>query len=94
MRRVCRSAVSREITAASDMHCLPAQGKIKSECCARAGLALHANLAGVLLDDAVGDGEAQAGAAALAFLRRGLGGEERIVDALNVLRRDAAIRCR
>jgi hypothetical protein len=42
------------------------------------------DLAGVLLNDAVADGEAEAGAAALAGLGRGLGGEEGIVDALEM----------
>ena len=44
----------------------------------------------MLLDDAVSDGQAQARAALLALLRSGLGGEERIVDALNVFLRDSA----
>ena len=59
------------------------------EGCAGADGALDVNLAGVLLNDAVGDGEAEAGAALVARLGRGLGGEERIVDALEVLGRDA-----
>src|SRR5260370_6519984 len=75
----------REITAVSDMERLPAQGEVESESCAGAGMTLHANLAGVFLDDAVGDGKTEAGAAGLAFARRGLGGEEGIVDALDVL---------
>src|SRR5216684_1357329 len=75
----------REITAVSDMERLPAQGEVESESCAGAGMTLHANLAGMFLDDAVGDGKAEAGAAGLAFARSGLGGEEGIVDALDVL---------
>ena len=43
----------------------------------------------MFLDDAVGHGEAQPGAAALTFFGRVLGREKRIVDALHVLRRDA-----
>ena len=48
-------------------------------------MTLHANLARMFLNDAVGDGKAEAGTAGLAFARRGLGGEEGIVDALDVL---------
>ena len=51
--------------------------------------ALDMNLAGVLLDDAVGDGKAKTGAAAVSRPGRGLGGEERIVDALEMLGSDA-----
>ena len=47
-------------------------------------LALARQRAAVLLDDAVGDRQAEAGAAALGFRR-----EERIVDAREVLRRNA-----
>src|SRR6266446_1553392 len=80
----------REMTAVSDIFslgrdCLPAQWKIEGEGCARPRMALHTNLAGVFLDDAVGHGKAQAGAAGLALARRGLGRKERIVDALDVL---------
>ena len=51
--------------------------------------AFDMDLSGMLLNDAVGDGKAQAGAAALPVAGRGFGGEERIVDALEVLGRDA-----
>ena len=47
---------------------------------ALSGRAFHEDGAAVLLDDAVGDGEAETGAAA-----NPLRGEERIVDALDVL---------
>src|SRR5580692_834537 len=85
----------REMTAASDIFCLrgdclPAHGEVQGESGSLARMTLHANLAGMFLDDAVGDGEAQTGAAGLAFARRSLGGKERIVDALNVLGSDAA----
>src|SRR5215831_10422367 len=43
----------------------------------------------MLLDDSIGNGKSKAGAAILALLRGRLGGEERIVDALNVFLRDA-----
>ena len=44
------------------------------------------NLAGVFLDDAVSDGQAQAGAAPLPRLRVRFSGEEWIVNALQMLR--------
>jgi hypothetical protein len=50
----------------SGMNGIPQQGKLKMKGCAGADGALDMNLAGVLLDDAVGDGKAQAGAAAVA----------------------------
>ena len=43
----------------------------------------------MLLHDAVADGEAEAGALVLALLRFALGGEEGIVDAVEVLSLDA-----
>ena len=57
--------------------------------CAGADGAHNMNLAGVLLDDAVGDREAESRATAIAGLGCGLGGEKRIVDALQMLGRDA-----
>src|SRR6266581_434042 len=47
------------------------------------------NLARVFLNDSVGDGQAQARSASLTWARRGLSGEERIVDALQVFRCNA-----
>ncbi len=67
--------------------------ELKLEGSADADFALDVNLAGVLLHDAVADGKAQAGALVLAFLRLGLGGEEGIVDAVQMLALDAACRC-
>ena len=55
--------------------------------CAGADRAFHVNFSGVLLDDAVADREAQTGAALVAG--NVLGGEEGIVDALEVLGRNA-----
>ena len=52
----------------SGMNGIPQQGKLKMEGCAGADGAFDMNLAGVLLDDAVGDGKSQAGAAAVAGL--------------------------
>src|SRR5215471_1343393 len=78
-----------EMTAASDIDSLPHQREVEIESCALLGRALDANLASVLLNDAVGDGKPQPGAPALAILRRSLGGEKRVVNALNVLLRNA-----
>ena len=58
--------------------------------CAGADCALDMNFAGVLLNDAVGNRESEPGAAPVAGPGGGLGGEERIVDALEVLGSDAA----
>ena len=55
------------------------------ERCACSYGAFNLDLACVLLDDSVGDGESQPGAAPVARLRHGFGGEERIVDAFHVL---------
>src|SRR5215475_14432816 len=78
-----------EMTAASDIDSLPHQRKVKIEGCALLGRALDANLASVLLNDAVGDGKPEPGAPPLAVLRRSFGGEKRVVNALNVLLRNA-----
>ena len=48
------------MTAASDIDGLPGQREIQIERRPLAGTALHANLAGVFLDDSVGDRQAQA----------------------------------
>src|SRR5437588_9461016 len=67
------------------IHCLPCRSRqhreIEMELRSRAGLAFNADLAGVLLDDAVGHGKSQAGAATLPRTVRSLGSEERVVDA-------------
>ena len=65
-------------------------GELKLEGSADTELALDVNLSGVLLHDAVADGESEAGAFVLALLRLGLGGEEGIVDAVEMLALDAA----
>jgi hypothetical protein len=51
--------------------------------------ALDVDFAGVLLNDAVAHGKAEAGAAALAGFGRGFGSKEWIVNALEVLGGDA-----
>ena len=83
-----------DTTAVSDMDGLPDQGEIQGERGAFPWTALHADMPRMLLDNAVGDRKSKTGAAILAFGRRRLGGEEGIVDFLNVLRRDAGARVR
>ncbi len=73
----------------SDMRGFPQQGKLKIKRSAQSHLTLHVDFSGMFLNDAVGDGEAEAGAAGLPISARGLGGEERIVDAAQVLGGDA-----
>src|ERR1700722_7660669 len=74
--------------AASDIDSLPGQREIEIKARAFAGTALHANLPRMFLDDSVTHRQAQARAPWLALARR-LGGEEPIIDALNVLLRDS-----
>src|SRR5208337_5463097 len=73
------------LTTASGIHGLSDQGEFHGEGRASSGLAVHADLAGVLLDDAVGDREPQSGAARVPGFGLVLGGEEGIVDAVYVL---------
>src|SRR5215831_3873533 len=79
----------RDMTATSDMGCLSAQREVERKSRTRPRIGFHANLSGMLLNDAVSYRQTQPGASVLAFLGCRLGGEERIVNALNVLRRDA-----
>src|SRR5215469_15657821 len=78
-----------EMTAASDIDSLPHQRKVEIEGCALLGRALDTNLASVLLNNAIGDGQPQPGAPALAVLGRSFRGEKRVVNAPNVLLRNA-----
>src|SRR5579864_213830 len=78
------------ITAASDIDGLPGQGKIQVKRRAFAGPTLHANLARMLLDNAIGNRQAQPCAPLLACLGGCFRGKERIVDAGYVFRRNAA----
>src|ERR1700739_2461835 len=73
------------ITAASDMNGLPDQGEIQGEGGSFARTALHADVSRMFLDDAVGDRKSKTGAAILTFRRRGLGGEEWVVNTMDVL---------
>src|SRR6516225_8690321 len=78
------------ITTTSDIYCLSSQGEIQKEGCARTRVAFHAYLASVFLNDAVGDRKPQSGPARLSFFGCGLGGEERIVNTMNIFLSDAA----
>src|SRR5947209_20585057 len=80
----------REITAASDIDRLPDHRKIQIESRAFLRRTLYPNFAGMFLDDPVGHRKAKSGAPLLAVGRRSFGGEEWIVDALNVFLRDSA----
>src|ERR1035438_1592657 len=59
------------------------------EGCAGADRALDMNLARVFLNDAIGDRQTKPCAAPVSGLGSGLGGEERVIDAFQVLRRNA-----
>src|SRR5271154_738055 len=63
--------------------------EVEEEDGAHPDLAFDMNLAGVLLKDAVGDGEAEAGAFMLAGFGLGFGGEEGIVDTVEMLEFDS-----
>src|SRR5260370_976312 len=71
-------------TASSDMDSLSDQREIQGEGGAFARAALHADVARVFLDDAVGDRKSKTRAAILALRGGRLGSEKWIVDALNV----------
>src|SRR5580698_4324089 len=81
------SFTGREITAASDIDCLPGKRKIEIEPRAFARAALHSNLSRMFLDDAVTHRQTQPCAPWLAFARC-LGGEEGVVNAMDVLLRN------
>src|SRR5579875_174056 len=81
---------SLRLATTSSTDCLSDQRKFHDEGGAAAGGAVHADFAGVLLDDAIGDGKTQPGAAAVAGCRLAFGGEERIVDTMDVLLGNAA----
>ena len=66
-RRIAVQRAAGEMTAASDMNCLPAQGKIEGKGRPGSRIAFYANFAGMLLNDSVGDGKSQAGSALLTF---------------------------
>src|SRR5512132_2950223 len=70
--------------------CLPYQRKFEEERGPASGLAVHLDLAGVLLDDAVGDREPESGAAALSLAGSVLRRKKWVVDAADMFLRDAA----
>src|SRR5258706_7138027 len=78
------------MTAVSGMTCFPraANGEFQMEGSAFSGLALHADLPRVLLNDAVGYGESQSGTSSLAFLDGVLSCEKWIVNAGNMFLRN------
>src|SRR5262249_51258865 len=78
------------ITAASDIDGLPSQRKIQVKRRAFAWAAFHAYLARMLLDNAVSYRQAQPCTPLLACLGCRFGGEEGIVDARDVFRRNPA----
>src|ERR1035441_5285605 len=81
--------VPRAMTAASDMNCLPAQGKVQGKGRPGPRITFYAYFAGMLLDDAVGDRKSQAGATLLTLFGGRLGREEGIVYALDMFGCDA-----
>src|SRR3954469_6963565 len=84
------SSAGSRVSATSDIYRLSQHGEFHMEAGALAWLALDANLASVFLDDAVRNGEPQPSATAPALRGTTLGGEEWIVDAMDVPGRDAA----
>src|SRR5580700_5210126 len=79
--------IGREMTAASDIDSLPGQRKIQIEPRAFPGTALDPNLPRMFLNDSVTHRQSQPGAPRLALARR-FGGEEGIVNALDVFLRN------
>src|ERR1700722_14551035 len=77
-----------------NMDGLPAERKVQGKCGSGAGVAFHTNLAGVLLNNSVGNRKPEASTSCLAFARRVLRGKERIVNALDMLGRNARSRIR
>src|SRR5207253_11201549 len=86
------SVKRRGMTAASDIDRLSQQREIQIERCSFFRGTFDANLAGMLLNNSVGDRQTEAGATFMTLLRCGLGGEEGIVNPLDVLLLDCADR--
>src|SRR5271169_4448724 len=82
--------VAVRLMVASGIDDLSYHREFHGERCALSRRTLYVDLSGVFLNDAVGYRQPQAGAAGMAGLGFGLGGEKRIVDAMNVFLRDAA----
>src|ERR1022692_1117691 len=82
-------------TASSGIDRLSQHGKLHDECRALTGRAGHTDLAGMFLDDAVGHRQPQTCATAVSRLGLfALGGEEWIIDAMDMLLRDSCARIR
>src|ERR1022692_3571951 len=79
-----RAADATSDMATSDMDCLPYEREVQGKGCTFAGAALYPNISRMFLNDSVGHGKPQAGAAILALGGGCFGGEEWIIDALNV----------
>src|SRR5438105_2134409 len=77
-------------TAPLDIYSLPYKREFQVEGGTFSRPAVHLDLAGVLLDDAVRHRQSQSGAAPLPIAHCGLGGEKRVVDPIHVFGRDAA----
>src|ERR1035438_10422605 len=81
-----------KVCSTSGMDRIPQKRKLEMKRCAGVDSTLDMNLSSMFLDDAVRDGQAKPGAAAVTRLWRGFGGEKGIVDALEVLGCDAGAR--
>src|SRR5579859_78425 len=78
-----------EMTAASDIDRLSYHREIDVKRGALLRGAFNANLAGVLLNNSISDRESKSSAAFLPFRDGALGGEEGVVNAMNMLLRDS-----
>jgi hypothetical protein len=77
------------MTAASDIDRLSYHREVNEKSGALLGRTFNPNLARMLLNNSVGDRKAKASAAFLPFRDSALGGEERIVNAMDMLLRDS-----
>src|SRR5271165_914528 len=81
---VSSRGATKRVMAASGIDHLSDHGEFHDERGTPPGRTVHMDLASVLLNDAVGHRQSQSRTAAVPALRLVLGGEERIVDAVNV----------
>src|SRR5271154_4462620 len=81
--------VAEMASVASDMRGFPQHGKFEIKGGSGADVTFHVYLSGVLLNDAVSNGKAQARTTPFSLLRRRLGCKERIIDTLQMLWRNA-----
>src|SRR5207247_8870539 len=80
----------RMMTTASDIDCLPHQREFEIESRAFAGMTFDPNFSRMLLNNAIRHRKSKSRTFALAFARRGFSGEERVVNAMNVVLRYTA----